>query len=218
MEITAATGQAQTASQSASTQLSSDLDNFLVLLTAQITNQDPLKPMDSTTFVSQLAQLTQVEQTIKTNTSLEDIGQKISGFTELSDVQLIGRDVLIPTDNLDLNYGQATIQYDLAEKASNVSINIIDQNGVVVKEITNLPNFTGTKHTVNWDGLGTGDVQLADGAYKFEVMALKADGTRAAYNSFATTYVEELNFVNGQPKLVLRNNDEVASSEILAVK
>ena len=35
--------------------LASDFDTFLQLLTAQIRNQDPLNPADSTEFVAQLA-------------------------------------------------------------------------------------------------------------------------------------------------------------------
>lgn len=39
-------------------------DTFLRLLVAQLKNQDPLNPADGAQFVAQLAQLTQLEQTI----------------------------------------------------------------------------------------------------------------------------------------------------------
>ena len=44
----------------------SDLDynSFLKLLIAQLQNQDPSQPMDSTAFVAQLASFSQVEQSI----------------------------------------------------------------------------------------------------------------------------------------------------------
>ena len=51
-----------TASGEAQTRLEEDYTNFLKLLTAQISNQDPLEPMDASTFVSQLAQLSQVAE------------------------------------------------------------------------------------------------------------------------------------------------------------
>lgn len=218
MEVASATSQTQTASQSATSQLNTDLDAFLLLLTAQITNQDPLEPMDSTTFVSQLAQLTQVEQSIQTNQSLEGIGHQLSSFTELADVQLIGRDVLVATQNLDLNFGNATVQYELAENAQQVSINILDANGSVIKQISGLPTDGGTRHTVNWDGTDVGGGQLPDGVYRFEVISLNSELNRTSYSSYATTSVEELSFDNGQPRLVLRNTDEVSSSAVLAVR
>ncbi|CTQ49526.1 flagellar hook capping FlgD N-terminal domain-containing protein [Jannaschia donghaensis] len=45
----------------------SDFDTFLTLLTAQIRNQDPLEPADSTEYTSQLATFSNVEQAVKTN-------------------------------------------------------------------------------------------------------------------------------------------------------
>lgn len=46
-------------------------DAFLKLLVAQMQNQDPTKPMDSTEFVAQLASFSNVEQSVKTNAKLD---------------------------------------------------------------------------------------------------------------------------------------------------
>ena len=51
--VSSATGAGQEAG--ARQTLSSDLDTFLKLLTAQIENQDPLEPADGTEYASQLA-------------------------------------------------------------------------------------------------------------------------------------------------------------------
>ncbi|MBP1861882.1 flagellar hook assembly protein FlgD [Rhizobium herbae] len=53
-------------------------DSFLKLLVAQMKNQDPTEPMDSTEQIAQLATFSQVEQTIKTNTNLESLLQRTS--------------------------------------------------------------------------------------------------------------------------------------------
>lgn len=56
---------------------------FLNLLVAQIQNQDPLNPTDSTQFVSQLAQFSELEQVIAirgdTDTMVADMGSSTSG-------------------------------------------------------------------------------------------------------------------------------------------
>lgn len=50
-----------------------EFDTFLRLLTAQIRNQDPLAPLDSTQFVEQLATFTNLEMQAKQNQTLEEI-------------------------------------------------------------------------------------------------------------------------------------------------
>jgi flagellar basal-body rod modification protein FlgD len=47
---------------------------FLQLLVAQIQNQDPLNPTDSTTFMTQLAQFSDLEQLVSLNTTVSNIG------------------------------------------------------------------------------------------------------------------------------------------------
>lgn len=68
------------ANQSTTDKKTADLnyDSFLKLLVAQMKNQDPTQPMDSTQQIAQLATFSQVEQTIKTNTNLESLLQRTS--------------------------------------------------------------------------------------------------------------------------------------------
>src|SRR4051812_36273555 len=52
--------------------------DFLTLLVTQMRYQDPLQPQDNTAYVAQLAQFSQLEGTQNINTSIEDLGKKIS--------------------------------------------------------------------------------------------------------------------------------------------
>ncbi len=73
------TSSAQTSNSSQSTSSAagtspSDLQSmFLQLFVAQLQNQDPLNPPEGTEFVSQLAQLTEVEQVTEINTGVDSI-------------------------------------------------------------------------------------------------------------------------------------------------
>jgi len=48
-----------------------NMNQFLQLLVAQIQNQDPTNPADSTAFLSQLAQFSQLEQTVAIRSDIE---------------------------------------------------------------------------------------------------------------------------------------------------
>lgn len=50
-----------------------DYDAFLKLMIAQLQNQDPLNPMDSSEYVSQLATFSGVEQSLKMNSKLDQL-------------------------------------------------------------------------------------------------------------------------------------------------
>src|SRR5262245_61071015 len=67
-----------------------DYESFLKLLVAEMKNQDPTKPMDSTDFVAQLATFSQVEQTVQSNTKLDQILQS-TALSQASSV--IGREI-----------------------------------------------------------------------------------------------------------------------------
>ena len=64
-----------TSTNSSKTGLDLGYDAFLKLLLAQLKNQDPTKPMDATQYVSQLATLSQLEQTIKQSDKLDELLQ-----------------------------------------------------------------------------------------------------------------------------------------------
>ena len=73
MTTTIPTGANQTSQQTSKTAV--DYQSFLKLLIAEMKNQDPTKPMDSTQYVAQLATFSQVEQSVQTNTKLDQIMQ-----------------------------------------------------------------------------------------------------------------------------------------------
>jgi flagellar basal-body rod modification protein FlgD len=82
-----------TTSNAATATANLDYNSFLKLLIAQLKNQDPTKPMDSTAFVSQLASFSQVEQSVNTNTKLDSL--LTSSALSLADA-VIGRTVTSP--------------------------------------------------------------------------------------------------------------------------
>ncbi|MGY4285629.1 flagellar biosynthesis regulator FlbT [Bradyrhizobium sp. LM2.7] len=60
-----------TGSPTAASSNSVDYNTFLQLLVAEMKNQDPTNPMDTSQYMSQFAQLSTVEQAMQTNTKLD---------------------------------------------------------------------------------------------------------------------------------------------------
>lgn len=67
-----------------------DYQSFLRLLVAQMKNQDPTSPMESTDYVAQLATFSQVEQSVQINAKLEQI-LAASSLSQASG--LVGREI-----------------------------------------------------------------------------------------------------------------------------
>jgi flagellar basal-body rod modification protein FlgD len=68
---TTSTTSSTSSTSSTASATSIDYDAFLQLLVAQLQNQDPTDPMDSTAYLSQLASFSQVEQQVSTNSKLD---------------------------------------------------------------------------------------------------------------------------------------------------
>ncbi len=222
MDIASATANADPSSSNGASlakgKLDTDYQSFLKLLIAQVSNQDPLEPMDSTTFVSQLAQLTQVEQSIVTNANLERIDERMGNVESLSDVQLIGRDVTVPTDRIELRDGKAEFNYSLAGEAESVTVTIKSADGTVLRELTGQPRASGAPHPVQWDGRDVAGLPVPDGTFRVGITAKDANGKAIAYETTSTSRVEELTFREGYPLLILRNGEEAFAGSVTSVR
>ncbi|MFZ2102582.1 MAG: flagellar hook assembly protein FlgD [Oricola sp.] len=94
-QVTSATSAAAQSSQSTAKATGPNLDytSFLRLLVAELKNQDPTEPMDSTQYMAQLASFSNVEQVIQTNSKLDDL-IKMSNMQQAG--SLIGRTLTSP--------------------------------------------------------------------------------------------------------------------------
>jgi flagellar basal-body rod modification protein FlgD len=69
-----------------------NIQDFLRILVAQLNYQDPLKPMDSEAFVTQLAQFTALQQTQEINDKVTNI---LAGQGAMQSVGLLGKSVTV---------------------------------------------------------------------------------------------------------------------------
>lgn len=84
------------ANSSSSSSNTMGLEDFLQLLTAQIANQDPLEPMKDTEFISQMAQMSSLEEQQKFTQSFTQFAESQG---EVAAQAYLGRKVTIETDS-----------------------------------------------------------------------------------------------------------------------
>lgn len=152
--------------------LGDDLNRFLSLLITQLQNQDPLNPMDSTEFTSQLVQFASVEQQIKTNANMEKLLNLQQGSQVADLVGFIGTTIEATGDKVPLENGKAQFTYDLPANTKSTTISIRNAAGLTV--YTGDGDTSSGRHTFTWDGKSVGGFQNPDGAYTAIVIALDA--------------------------------------------
>ncbi len=181
--------------------LAKDLDSFLLLLTSQLKNQDPLSPMDSTEFTNQLTQFAQVEQQINLNASLNNL----IGLTQQSivsnAVNYIGKTVEGESSQVPLSGGNLKAAYGLVGEAKSVNVVVRDDTGNIV--FTKAGETTQGVHEFQWDGKDSYGVQMKDGTYSISITAM--DGADKPVENYVTAFgkVTGVTTINGTTILLL---------------
>jgi len=150
-------------------ELADNFDTFLTLLTEQLQNQDPLNPMDSQQFVSQLVDFSSVEQLIGSNKSLESLLELQSATARMSAVDYIGKLATVSSDQAHLSGGQARWEYGLPREADSTKLVVTNEQG---RQVAAFDGATGSgPHAFVWDGRDMAGNALPDGVYSLQVVA-----------------------------------------------
>ena len=179
--------------------LAETFDTFLALLTTQLKNQDPLDPMKSSEFTSQLVQFAGVEQSINTNKKLDQLVQLQTSSQLNSAVSFIGKTVEVISDLLLLKDGAAKISYGLDRNAAQTIISITDENGRTVRTVRG--ETDAGRHEFEWDGRDTNGAEVPDGVYGFSVVS--TDGDEETIDTIAASFgrVTGVEVVENAPRL-----------------
>lgn len=112
------------------------IQDFLRILTTQLNNQDPLKPMDNTEFVAQLAQFTALQENQQTNDKLDNL-LNIQSATQ--SIGLMGRTVTLSASGatqtgsvtgLDFATGQALLSVKLSDGQTLTGVSLSAISGI----------------------------------------------------------------------------------------
>lgn len=179
VDISAAITNAQTTIDKGSNSLitgsknaSGNFDTFLTLLTTQLKNQDPTKPLDTNEFSKQLTQFSEVEQLIQSNQKLEALLKLSSASTSLSVIGYVGKQITSKGNTTTLANGSANWQLNMPASSNDVTYVIKDAKGNEVYSTNG--SLDAGEGSFSWDGRTSAGGTAAPGNYSLTVTARDA--------------------------------------------
>lgn len=181
---------AETATATTTTQSNDELgqDAFLKMFMAQMTNQNPLNPMDNTEFTAQLAQFSSLEQLTKIAESMKGISELKATMQESQIMDYIGKEVTISGNDVAVTNGVAGgVRFNLAGSAY-VSAVVTDSSGKVVAN-EDLGRLSAGSHDFRWNATDLAGQVVDDGSYSVSFVATDGEGNAVGVSDLQTSGV-----------------------------
>ena len=143
--------------------------DFLTLMLAQLQNQDPTNPVDSSTFLTQLSELSEVQGITQLNTSFTALSNSLSSGQALQASSLLGHQALVASSTATLPTNGATITgaVSVPQTSSSVTVNVTNSAGVLVQQVnlgaqsSGIANFTWNGTEANGSAAPAGQYTLS---------------------------------------------------------
>lgn len=204
---------AVTTTNSGKQKLSSDFETFLKMLTVQVQNQDPLNPVDSTDYATQLATFSSVEQQVLTNDLLSDMGAKLGGGALREAAAWIGMEALVRAP-IRFDGTPVTIRPDFAIGADSASLVVRDSSGAVIQRF----DIGTDEESLLWGGTDETGAPLPNGIYKFEIESYSEGSLIETRTAAAYSLVTEVRGDDGDVVVRLSDGTEVPASFITGLR
>ena len=183
----------------ASTQIAGNFQSFLLLLTTQLQNQNPLSPLDTNQFTQQLVEFAGVQQQLNTNDSLATLVSLQQTAQSTQALEFVGKTAAVNGSTATLTNGSATWQLDVPS-SSNVDITITSSTGQTVFTGT-FPAQAGNNQPFVWNGKDNNGVQQVDGSYKLTATAKDSAGNSVAVPTKIEGVVSSVDLTQSPPLL-----------------
>lgn len=195
---TGTTASTPSTSTTSATNFSEDFDTFLQLLTAQIRNQDPLEPMDSTQFVEQLATFSSLEQQVATNDTLGGIATMIGDLHAVLANEWLGEEVAVSASHVAFEGEPIEFEINPAFSYDEAVLTVTDSQDQIVYQET--LDAAAQRHI--WDGSVNGQSTIAaNGVYELELNLFANGQPIAQTQAEIVSKVTNLGNENGQLRL-----------------
>jgi flagellar basal-body rod modification protein FlgD len=161
-------------------------EQFLELMTTQLQNQDPFKPMESGDFLTQIAQFSTVEGIGDLNKSFTELSNSLVSNQALQASSLVGRNVLASTGIAALGEnGSVSGTVQLPEDSTEVTVNVYDQSGQLIRRLSLGAQDAGDA-AFKWDGKRDDSKYAEPGNYFISAEATTGGKTEAVETLIAS--------------------------------
>jgi len=196
-----------------SREISSDFETFLKMLTAQMQNQDPLNPIESTDYATQLATFSSVEQQVKTNDLLSNLSQQMGegGLAKIAGWVGMQARVSAPV----FFGGQPVTLYpEISTNSDAATLIVRDEQGNKVMQQAIPPDGS----PIDWVAADANGNPLPIGIYSLSVENYAAGnlGATTKVETYAT--VNEARLDNGGLIVVLPGGIQANASDVTALR
>lgn len=179
-------------------------DEFLKLLTHQLQNQDPMKPMEQGKISADLAQFSQLEQLTNLNSKFDGLNKNAKIEDKFYGASFLGKEVVTQGRTLDFE-GEgkdADILFTLPKPASKALVRIYDKNNNMIGEMWK-ENLGQGNQNVAWDGIALDGSPSAPGEYSVSVLAWDEFADPMQVETKVKGQVESVFFENGETVLLV---------------
>ena len=181
-------------------------EQFFELMVAQLQNQDPLKPLESNEFLSQVAQFSAVSGIEDMRSSMAELAASMQSNQALQASMLVGREVLVPGNVATLIPGESySGVVDLGVSSPQVNLDVFDSAGQLVRQISLGAHEAGPVR-FSWDGLTDSGQAAPAGIYSVRANAM-VDGQNEAMGTFIQTRVDSVTLGSQPSGLILNLKD-----------
>lgn len=201
-----------TSSSSIESQITSDFDTFLKLLSTQLQYQDPLDPLESTDFAVQLATFSGVEQQVMTNELLVALGDTLAASSVADMANWIGTVIRAPMPAY-FDGEPVTISPNPAAISDKVELVVTNEDGEEVERM----EIPVSAEPITWSGTDEYGIPYEEGVYFFEVVSYSEGDVILSEPAQIYGEVQEVVSEGGQILLVLEGDVAVASSQVTAL-
>jgi len=193
-------------------------EDFLSLLVAQLSHQDPMEPTDPTQFVSQLSQFSSLEQLMNLKDGLDLLAISQTAGTSAQMVSFIGKSVVYDGSTVSWHAGDSAreLSYQLNDNPASVTVTIRDSKGTAVDEYS-VENAKKGTNPLTFDGETQDGKALPEGQYSVEITAKDAEGNVLRVRQEATARVAGVTFENGYPEIVLGDGTTLTLGQVIKV-